>query len=319
MKIKYIFFRMKKMIYDMMKQVKLIKKRPLFDNCDGISFYKEKITSASEGNQSIAELLNDSNPCMIARIGTTEMGVLNNCLAKKYNMIKHISRETIKNLCDYSGFFPASEEKIEQWADLYLRCLPQMDLCAVFDNHTEDYVIHEFAKKTRMTQLCALEPYYFEQPWSWKALRGKKVLVIHPFAKTIEMQYEKHHVLFEGKILPDFEIRTIEAVQSLAGQHTKFNDWFEALDFMQEQMKASDFDIAIIGCGAYGLPLAAYAKEMGKKAIVTAGPTQLLFGIKGARWDNNPMINRYFDDNWVRPLESERPEHADIVEQGCYW
>ena len=52
---------------------------------------------------------------------------------------KYISRETIKNLCDYSGFFPASEEKIEQWADLYLRCLPQMDLCAVFDNHTEDY------------------------------------------------------------------------------------------------------------------------------------------------------------------------------------
>ena len=51
--------------------------------------------------------------------------------------------------------------------------------------------------------------------------------------------------------------------------------------------------------------LAAYIKKLGKKSIVTAGATQLLFGIKGARWDNAETPVPY-NDNWIRPKESER-------------
>ena len=47
------------------------------------------------------------------------------------------------------------------------------------------------------------------------------------------------------------------------------------------------FDIAIIGCGAYGLPLAAKLKKEGRQAIHLAGVTQLMFGIKGKRWEEN--------------------------------
>ena len=75
------------------------------------------------------------------------------------------------------------------------------------------------------------------------------------------------------------------------------------------------FDIAIIGCGAYGMPLAAYCKQIGKKAVHLGGATQLLFGIKGKRWDNYSLYNDY----WVRPLESETPRNAGKIESGCYW
>ena len=65
-------------------------------------------------------------------------------------------------------------------------------------------------------------------------------------------------------------------------------------------------------------PLAAYVKRLGKQSVVTAGATQLLFGIKGARWDKAETPVPY-NDNWIRPRESEKPSGAQSVESGCYW
>ncbi|WP_274095727.1 hypothetical protein [Riemerella anatipestifer] len=40
--------------------------------------------------------------------------------------------------------------------------------------------------------------------------------------------------------------------------------WFDALEDMKNKIDLVDFDVAIIGCGAYGLPLASYIKNKGK-------------------------------------------------------
>ena len=47
------------------------------------------------------------------------------------------------------------------------------------------------------------------------------------------------------------------------------------------------------------------------------GATQLLFGIKGARWDNSTGWR--YNEYWVRPDESEQCKNQSIVEGGCYW
>jgi hypothetical protein len=151
-------------------------------------------------------------------------------------------------------------------------------------------------------------------------LQGKKVLVIHPFEKSIQQQFFKRKLLFtDPHILPDFELLTIKAVQTLAEEKSKFRNWFEALEHMKNQMDVVDYDVAIIGCGAYGLSLGAHAKRMGKQAIHMGGATQILFGIKGARWDNHPIISKLYNEHWVRPLDDETPGKKNAVEDGCYW
>ena len=55
---------------------------------------------------------------------------------------------------------------------------------------------------------------------------------------------------------------------------------------MKAQIDKEDFDICLIGAGAYGFPLAAYVKRKGKKAVHLGGALQLLFGIKGSRWED---------------------------------
>lgn len=73
-------------------------------------------------------------------------------------------------------------------------------------------------------------------------------------------------------------------------------------------------------------------KNAGKQAIHLGGATQLLFGIKGYRWENNypTKIATFFNDAWTRALAEETPKNAGTVEKvllvkrekmGCrrYW
>lgn len=124
--------------------------------------------------------------------------------------------------------------------------------------------------------------------------------------------------------LPDFELDVVQAVQTIAGEKSRFSNWFEALDYMKEEIGRRRFDMLIVGCGAYGLPLAAFAKLLNKKGFTLGGGTQLLFGIKGKRWEgryhgDDTRFADLFNEYWVYPSESERPQNAQMVEGDCYW
>lgn len=79
--------------------------------------------------------------------------------------------------------------------------------------------------------------------------------------------FKKKISFSNSDVLPDFELITLKAIQSLGGTK-QFTDWFEALNWMQQKMDKIDYDICLIGCGAYGFPLAAHAKRMGKKLFI---------------------------------------------------
>ena len=49
----------------------------------------------------------------------------------------------------------------------------------------------------------------------------------------------------------------------------------------------------------------------------TGGALQLLFGIRGKRWDDHPIISKLYNDAWVRPEETLA--HKEKVEGGSYW
>ena len=130
--------------------------------------------------------------------------------------------------------------------------------------------------------------------------------------------------------MPSFQLKTIKAVQSLADEQTDFNDWFEALDFMKAEIDKVDYDICLIGCGAYGFPLAAHVKRMGKKGFHYGGALQLLFGIRGKRWEDPSygvkewgipygFYSNLMNEHWIRPGTAAMPKNAKVVEGACYW
>ncbi len=165
-----------------------------------------------------------------------------------------------------------------------------------------------------------LEPYYHENPWS-RVLRDRVVLVVHPLADLVRQQYARREELFPGReVLPPFELKTIAAVMSHGGTRPRFADWFAALDFMTDAIASETFDVCIIGAGAYGFPLAAAAKRMGRQEVHLGGATQVLFGIRGNRWDAIPFFQRLFNDAWVGPAPTRKPPRwRDMEEGGSYW
>ncbi len=181
--------------------------------------------------------------------------------------------------------------------------------------------LSRYLKNSTIVPPRILEPYYWKNPWT-KVLKGKKVLVVHPFDSTIEMQYHNNREkLFKDKnILPLFKsLQTIKAVQTIAGEKSRFKSWFDALDYMKGEIDKKDFDIAIIGCGAYDFPLAAHVKRIGKKSILLGGATQILFGIKGKRWLENENFNNIINEHFVFPSKEDTPKNAKSIEGGCYW
>ena len=230
-----------------------------------------------------------------------------------------IGEEALKTISFFSGFFPRDIQLLDRFYKLMLDSLNDVDLLGVVPWNKEDLFAEYYSSQIEYCGYDRFEPYDYIEPWT-KALEGKKVLVIHPFAKTIETQYARRELLWGNKdVLPKFDLITMKAVQSLCDEDTEFDTWFDALAYMEHEIDKIDFDVAIIGCGAYSFPLAVYCKRKGKQAIQLAGATQILFGIKGKRWDDNPAVSKFYNEYWVRPLPEETPKQSEKVENGCYW
>jgi hypothetical protein len=283
-------------------------------------------------NHLITALLLKEEPVMIARLGAVELSCIANFKtinSGSRNVLDYITfkseafwwdQNTIAQMANNAGFFPPDIAMLERFAMLMMYDMKSVDVLGSW-LWQEKLFSEELSKAQRIT-LKDLEPYYHQNPWSL-ALKDKKVLVIHPFAKSIQKQYQKKDLLFSGrKILPDFDLITLKAVQSIASNKTAYSDWFHALDDMKEKVSATEFDIAIIGCGAYGFPLAAHVKRIGKKAVHLGGATQTLFGIRGKRWEEkkeHQYVASLINDHWIRPDEEETPNGTERIEGACYW
>lgn len=289
----------------------------------------------------IYDLLATGEPCMIARWGATEISIVVNYLgiqSPNHNIWSFIQGKTIEwwwnpkkihQMEKWSGFFPSTPDTVSRFSKLMLDDAKEMDICGLFTSvENPIHYVLSYMNNPRYVPLVAYENATSQKPWT-RILKGKKVLVVHPFSKLIEKQYkEKRTLLFDNQdSLPEFELQTIQAVQSLGGVSHGFKDWFSALQWMKDEIDKRDYDICLIGCGAYGFPLAAHIKRQGKQAVHIGGSLQLFFGIKGKRWETdatpwglptNYYKNLFANSAWVRPDEY-MAEQTKNVENGCYW
>ena len=289
--------------------------------------YANKIVlSDDNANRKIFDLLNDEKPVMIGRFGGNELDATIRGLTGKYPILNpyRLYKENQKNWGMYygAGFFPKNPNLIPKFSNLMAESCAWLDMLACWYNEYEDLAIDILcSEKVELCKLSAIKPWSADSiPWT-RALKGKSVLVVHPFVETMKKQYTKRDKIFaNADYLPDMKIKYLKAVQTGAGnKDRRFKDWFQAYDYMLNEILSFDFEIAILGCGAYGFPLAAAIKRNGKKAVHMGSATQLLFGIMGNRWKDVPSVTNMINEYWTRPGQDERPPLYNVVEGGCYW
>jgi len=289
-----------------------------------------------EGNDYIASLLHENAGCkglMLAKFGTIELSniiayIIDSRGLAFNDYIKHIQGKididiegTGRLLHKNSGVFPEERSIVENFVKLALEDCRQIDVLASYIDK-EKYLKEELGNCKRVDLDAFYAPFLWEKPWT-KELEGKRVLVVHPFVESIASQYHNHRkLLFENPdVLPEFkELICIKAVQSVAGEKVPFKDWFEALEFMKAEIDKCGYDVALIGCGAYGMSLAAHVKRSGKIGIHLAGWLQMLFGVYGNRWiKDQPEYAGFINEHWIRPNVNERIKNGSKIENGCYW
>lgn len=284
----------------------------------------EKVKAGQQGSDYVRALLSKppSEPFFVSRIGSVEGELVQAYLRIRYGLASTYPDWLRVQASNNAGVFPTDDEHLTEFAEVFLAEAKEVDCLAIWDMAAEHFML-DTAKKA----VCPID-FYSLYPgindWS-KALAGKRVLIIHPFAETIKSQYfgpNRNHIFNDPSLLPDFKLLTFKSVVSLAGEKTDFPSWKAALDWMFSEVRklAHDFDVCLLGCGGYGLPLGGRIfRELKKQVIHVGGSLQLLFGINGSCWEQYPITRHLINKFWVYPSKEETPQNASRVENSCYW
>lgn len=281
------------------------------------------------GEEKVSIALKTNAPCAIGKMGTTEMMVLeffDRWIQPPWPKNASWWRPT-QRLHHTAGFFPVEKEAIQRWLPLYRAALGTLDLVPVWQtpgtylSAYEDRALTRYVSQAGRISLTALHPVH--PPASWlPELCSLRWLVISPFEKTIRAQLPHLEKLgfFPERSLPLLpqvraQCRILRCPQLPYLETPKHRDWFEGLEEMKGEMDKISFDVALVGAGAWSIPLIAHAKKLGKKGLHLGGQLQLLFGIKGGRWERG----NFYNEAWVRPLPEEKPAGFMRMENGAYW
>lgn len=287
-------------------------------------------------NDIIKDVIATGKPCFIGRFGSVEIDAtlrgwdISRPATKPVKFFRLFTGSygpfwwdnSIKaGLLRTAGVFPVDDDTLMRFSSRMQEDSRQLDVLGSW-NAREQQLSRMFFPNAKAVPLRILTPFFCNRPWT-SLLSGKRVLVVHPFDATIKSQYARRKELFANRdVLPEFHLLTYRPVMSFLGLETPYRDWFEALDKMTYDISKINFDIALLGCGAYGFSLAAFIKrDLCRQAIHIGGATQLLFGIRGGRWDaaKNLRISSLYNEAWVRPCDTERPANFRQHEGGAYW
>ena len=290
-----------------------------------------------ESNQYLINLIQKNEKFLISRlgIGAETMIIYDYLQKKKDSSIPEVKWhqssiiQTLRILQNNAGIYGVDKQNIVVYCQLYLQAIENSNALATFQNSAIDFPQKVLINKFQLDSIYSriLEPFYCclenIKPWSHHLI-GKKILIISPFTDSMKKQLNNNFQIFQDKtiFLENQEFLFYKSFQCIAGNHQHKN-WLETFTIMCNDIKKLDFDIALLGCGGYGLPLCNFIyQNMNKSAIYVGGGLQLLFGVMGKRWDNNPFWLKIIQEHqpkFIRPSGKEICNNKQLIEGGCYW
>jgi len=258
----------------------------------------------------IVDLINEGKPLSIIRMGNVEA----------HQMLKDEPHDQLKT---NAGFF-GNEEELKQWKKKYFESLVNAD-CSLRVFTCNSFIVCDLVVSKLNLYIPTL-PYIEKVEFWWGLINNvnsNKIGFVSYFKKDMERQVSKLPWIYPKKkdrVYCNKETkdwRFIFSENTIEGNAPTDKSWFEVFDDLLQRSLKEDCDIYFISCGCYGLPLCNELKKAGKQAIYIGGILQLLFGLKGKRWDDRGCINCYFNKYWCYP--STKPKNFSKIENGCYW
>jgi hypothetical protein len=231
------------------------------------------------------------------------------------------------------GVFPANATFLHEFAQFYTKHVQQIDILGLFQAEQEERII-------KVNELNALFiPYQLTEPdrsipanesnCYLTYFEGKRMLFISSYADLLKSRATK--ATFESvwsnihkKWFWPSEVSSYEIPYSYGNSvktHDKYINSIELYDSICANLGTMEFDVAFIGAGALGLPLASYLKSIGKIAVSLGGHLQVLFGIVGGRWSKDEFwTTHYINSHWIEMPPKYHPENKSrLSDNSAYW
>ena len=229
-----------------------------------------------------------------------------------------------------SGIFPADPGFYREWGELLADSVRRHDCIGLFpDAHPmqlellqrlgldADVVIYLNQEPDRSPKA--------DDARCWlPSLGGRKLLIVSPFAELLRSRAneETFEAVWEKTGKGWFAPASVEALEFAYGTdpatHARYSTARDLLDEITDEIARRDFDVALIGAGGLGDPIAAFVKSLGKVGFCLGGHTQVLFGVLGERWRENADWERdYFNDSWITMPTEYAPGQVPLGKN--YW
>lgn len=290
-------------------------------------------------NHTIMNGIRDSVPLSIGKVGQIEAEAITMFNQRTLQEIQSFGiaqgqypDRITTQIYENAGVFPNDKAGIDAFVRRYQCAMSSCNILSV----SYPWLIPEWGEHnghirgSKQNQLAcripATEPFFQDIPYS-TAFANKKVVVVSPFVESFKKQLPNRHLIWgdrANEFLPETtEWRFVKSPLSAGIVPPIDTDWNDMIDRLVSECFPADKsqwpDIVLTGCGPGGLCICQEAKERGKIGISLGGGLQLLFGVRGKRWDASEEFRPLFNQHWIRPSGEERPPTSVKVERGCYW
>ena len=284
-------------------------------------------------NEYMKNVISSKKRFLITRTGWGAEPIISyGIVCKKPNFV----REHIKDILEYNaGIYNQSDESLEKWAHLYYNAIKNSTCCFTWQDENVADLIKE-SQKLLTNGVTVMNARYLDPlkavdigkaPWT-QSLRGKKVLIISPFTDSIKQQIDKGYNLVNGDnrlFHPDQEYVFYKTFNTLGGNFVH-RSWHITFITMINEISKLNFDVALVSCGGYGLPICDFIYSIMKKSsIYVGGVLPLLFGVTCQRYSD-----KEYNPGMIKPSKNEQVDVKSFyqmygyqlnneVENKCYW
>ena len=219
------------------------------------------------------------------------------------------------------------KEVERQFLRIYLDAVASADHMLLVPEQAEESI--EFACRFRLPVASWRRGYsidHFLALLEELSRRQARVLIVSGFPLSVRRQVHNLQRVHPTLNLGGLTIRVLGSPMSHEWNPggMQHSDWVESLAALQAstEWNASINQVALLGCGAFGMPLASHARTRGMSSIYVGGRLPALFGVAGTHDRSLPSVHARLNEHWIRPLSQEIPQVTDRSpnhEVSLYW
>ena len=291
-------------------------------------------------NEIICISVSQKLPVMIGKIGGNERTILDAVFRTRGGGLKNLKNIIYEDASERGryrgGVFPNEFWQYCLVGGELNKALKEIDLLVTWRGFPERRVL----KKNNIVPPALFEGMRYLDPTvsleeGWKSwthgLAGKRVLLVSPFKDSIE-----HFLSSDSPVLEYYGFDKMQNVAFVKPpqnwmpliEGSRYNSWSEELADMTETIRKMDFDVCLVGAGAYSLPICRFVtRQLSKTSIHLGGGMGPLFGVIGGRWsesqpENYKLYKKYYREALKVPLDHEKPPQMLYEKIGVhdrYW